>query len=191
MKESFAWSTGLRLACIGFLPLLNPPPLTSQSLEWKTHRSAEWGFQVSHPANWTVVIARDDRQGGGREEEILSEDEIHKVTFLEPENQIWPGRYEVRFLANPSEADLNTVISQFDLSDLWETQPRDTILAGLPAKSWVRWRADSLTREYLAVLPRGIVHLRFDESTPNDPALAEHKKIYEGMTESFSLRIVR
>jgi hypothetical protein len=136
-----------------------------------------------------VVVAGDDHRGGGLEAEILSEEETYKVTFVEPENQIWPGRYEVRLLSNPSEEDLDAVLSRFDLSDLWENQPSDTVLAGLPAKTWVRWGADALTREFLSVLPRGIVHIRFDESTPNDPALADHKKIYGEMTKSFSLTI--
>ncbi|NNM07502.1 MAG: hypothetical protein HKO65_20595 [Gemmatimonadetes bacterium] len=156
-----------------------------------THRSEDWGFQVSHPVHWRVVIASKGHRSGGWEAEILSDEEIYKVTFLEPETQTWPGRYEVRLLANPSGQDLDAVISRFDLSDLWEDQPTDTVLAGQPAKTWVRWRADSLTREFLLVLPRGIAHLRFAESTPNDPALLEHKKIYAAMTESLSIGIVR
>ena len=191
MKDTNALVPVPPLAFFVLTLALNPAPLAPPSLAWKTHQSEEWGFQVSHPASWMVEVAGDDRRGGGLEAELLSEEEVYKVTFIEPENQIWPGRYEVRLLGNPSEEDLDTVLSRFDLSDLWENQPSDTVLAGLPAKTWVRWRADSLTREFLSVLPRGIVHLRFDESTPNDPALADHKKIYGEMTKSFSLRIVR
>jgi hypothetical protein len=191
MKVYYAEVACLSLGLSVLTLALCPAPLAPQSSQWETHRSEEWGFQVSYLANWMVVIASDDRRGGGLEAEILSEKEVYKVTFIEPANQIWPGRYEVRLLENPAEEDLDTVLSRFDLSDLWENQPSDTVLAGLPAKTWVRWRADSLTREFLSILPRGIVHLRFDESTPNDPALADHRKIYAEMTKSLSLRIVR
>lgn len=150
---------------------------------WYEHEGA--GIGLSHPASWNVTVARE-REGTASfwAPTVLREGELHKLTFREEDDVFCPGQYEIRVLSNPQSLGLDALLEQFDLSDLWGGSLTDTALAGRPAKSWVRWSYDSLTREFLAVIDDGVVHLRYDQHNPNDPDFHDHKDVYARMTSS-------
>jgi hypothetical protein len=162
--------------------------VSAQQVEWNVHRDQAAGFEIPYPDAWRVIVAKP-RSGPGTawEPEILLEGELHKTVFYESDNSFWPGQYTVRVLENPDSLSLETAYAQFDLSDLWDSSAADTILAGHPVKTWVRWNYDSLGREYLLVRPNQMFHILFDEENGNDPDFVEHHDIFLKMTAGFRL----
>ena len=162
--------------------------LRAQEPVLKEYKNPAAGFQILYPPAWRVIEAAErTRPGSGWAVEILAEGEKHKITFYEEGNTFWPGQYQVRVLSNAEGLDLKTAYEQFDRTDLWDRSEADTILAGLPAKTLVRWNYDSLGREYLLVLPERIFHVLHDEKNSNDPEFAAHHRIFTRMTESFQI----
>ncbi len=162
--------------------------LNAQQVAWGVHHDQAAGFEIPYPGAWRVIVAKP-RSGPGTawELEILLEGELHKTVFYEGDDSFWPGQYTVRVLENPDSLDLEAAYARFDLSDLWDHSAADTILAGHPVKTWVRWNYDSLRREYLLVRPDRMFHLLFDEQNGNDPDFAEHHDIFMKMTARFRL----
>jgi hypothetical protein len=162
--------------------------LMAQEPVLKEYRNPAAGFQILYPPAWRVIEAAErTRPGSGWAVEILAEGELYKITFYEEGNTFWPGQYQVRVLANPEGLDLETAYEQFDRTDLWDRSEADTILAGLSAKTLVRWNYDSLGREYLLVLPERMFHILHDEKNSNDPEFAAHHRIFTHMTKGFRL----
>jgi hypothetical protein len=160
--------------------------LSAQEIEWKIYRNPEADFEIPYPADWQVHEAKERSGPGTRwEPEILAEGELHKTTFFEGGEAPWPGQYQIRVLANPKSLALEAVYSDFNLSDLWDGSEADTTLAGLPAKTWVRWKYDSMGREFLLVRADRVFQLLFDERSPNDPDVDRHRGIYSRMTQAF------
>ena len=160
----------------------------SPGAKWKVHRSDDAGIEVSYPVDWSAVVAVDAKAGDvTRSSAVLEEGELHRVVFIEGAEAFWPGRYEIRVLANPDTLDLDGYYLQFDLSDLWNGTASDSTLAGHEAKTWVRWTHESLERQYLLVTSRGAVHLLHDEHNSNDPAFREHEEIYHGITSTLRI----
>lgn len=157
----------------------------SSDADWKVYRNDGAGIEVSYPVDWSAVVAVEPKEGDvARSPAVLEEGELHRVAFIEGAEAFWPGRYEVRILANPDTLDLDAYYSQFDLSDLWNGTASDSILAGQEAKTWVRWTHESLVREYLLVTPQRVVHLLHDEHNSNDPAFRDHEDIYHRITST-------
>ncbi len=165
-----------------------PTGAAGQEAGWEVYRDSAAGFEISYPSTWNAVVARQRSSPGVTwEPEVLVEGELRKVTFNEIEEDFWPGRYQVRVLENPTGLDLEEVYSQFDLTDLWAEGSGDTVVAGLEAKTWIRWQYDSLGREYLLALPDRVFHLLHDEHNGNDPNFDVHHDMYVEMTESFKV----
>ena len=162
----------------------------SQDVEWQLYKNAVAGIQIFYPESWSVIIARErDEPLAVWSAEILEQGELHKITFLQEAIVLCPGQYEIRVLANPENLDLETFYAQFDLSDLFDESQADSTIGDLPAKTWVRWNYDSLIREYLLVIPEGVIHILYDEQNPNDPDFQNHREIYTEMTSSFRVLI--
>ncbi len=160
----------------------------SPGADWKVHRNDAAGIEVSYPVDWSAVVAVDPKTSDvARSPAVLGEGELHRVVFIEGSEAFWPGRYEIRVLANPDTLDLDAYYSQFDLSDLWNGTASDSTLAGREAKTWVRWTHESLEREYLLVISQGAVHLLHDEHNSNDPAFGEHKDVYQRITSTLRI----
>ena len=161
----------------------------SPGAAWKVYRNDGAGIEVSYPADWSAVVAVDPKASDvARSPMVLQEGELHGVVFIEGSAEaFWPGRYEIRVLANPDTLDLAAYYSQFDLSDLWNGTASDSILAGQEAKTWVRWTHESLEREYLLVTSQGAVHLLHDEHNSNDPTFREHEDVYHRITSSLRI----
>jgi len=134
-----------------------------------------------------VTVAAATGSGTGSANEVLLPGEHTKVTFYDPDDSISPGRYQIVVLNTVGKADLTAVIADLDLGDLWGGTPADTVLAARPAKTWVRWEADSLVRETLALVPGGAILVRVDESAPNDPRFGEHRNTYRSMSIGLKL----
>ncbi len=160
----------------------------SPGADWKAYRSDGAGIEAWYPVDWSVVVAVDPKASDvARSPAVLQEGELHRVVFIEASEAFWPGRYEIRVLANPDTLDLDGYYSQFDLSDLWNGTASDSILAGQEAKTWVRWTHESLVREYLLVASQGAVHLLHDEHNSNDPAFREHEDVYHRITSTLRI----
>lgn len=157
---------------------------------WLTHTDQEAGLEISYPADWEVIVAkRRVNSGAGWSPLILGKGELFKVAFRESSDVPWPGWYEVRVLANTAGLTLDAYWAGFDLSDLWDRSAADSIFAGHPAKTWVRWRHDSLVREHLLVTGNRAIHILYDEHNSNDQGFEEHQKIYQQMTSTFRVLV--
>jgi hypothetical protein len=158
-------------------------PAEREPARWRDFSDPEADISACYPDGWTVLVAepRPDSLAAWSSA-ILEPGEVYKVTFLQGDDAFWPGKYELRILANPDSLDLDGFYSQIDLTDLWDDTAGDTAIAGRAAKTWVRWNYDSLLREYLFMNSVGAVHVRHDESNGNDRDFAAHSAIYSHMT---------
>ena len=155
---------------------------------WREYESADADFRLRYPETWDVTVAKERTEPvAAWAPTILEKGELHKVTFRQGGGVVWPGQYEIRVLANPDRLDLEAFYSRFDMSDLWNGSAADTVVGGRPAKTWVRWRYDSLVREYLLMSSVGAVHILHDDENGNDPEFAEHEDLYARMTSTFEL----
>lgn len=159
---------------------------STQEPAWLTYTDSRAGLEISYPADWEMIVA-EERLGPGTTWTplILGEGELFKVAFREGGDVPWPGWYEVRVLANNDSLTVDAYWAGFDLSDLWDQSDSDSTLAGRSAKTWVRWRHDSLVREHLLVTSNRAIHILYDEHNSNDPAFENHKEVYEHMTSTF------
>ena len=180
-RRKWLWTMSILWACLSVIS-------AAQEVEWATYRSDEAGFAMSYPARWRVLVARERSSPGAvRSDEVLADGESLKVTFQERDETVWGGEFQVRRVEPSGRGSVEAAYKQFDLSDLWDDSAADVVLAGRPAKTWVRWKHDALWREYLVVASDVIVHLRFDESNSNDPAFDSHQQIYAQMAASFRI----
>jgi hypothetical protein len=153
--------------------------------KWSVYEHELAGIRVRRPTSWATIVAEERNEPSASwEPEILLEGELHKITFREGEGAFFPGQYQVRVVSNPDSLPLDAFLAHFDLSDLWNDTLGDTVIVGVPAKTWVRWSYDSLTREFLMMTRGGAVHILYDEHNPNDPDFAEHQRIYAEMTST-------
>ncbi len=162
--------------------------MDSPGADWKVYRNDRAGIEISYPVDWSAVVAVEPKASDvALGTAVLEEGEIHRVVFIEGSEAFWPGRYEIRVLANPDTLDLDAYYSQFDLSDLWNGTASDSIVAGQEAKTWVRWTHESLVREYLLVVSQGAVHVLHDAHNSNDPAFREHEDVYHRITSTLRI----
>lgn len=157
----------------------------AQEPAWLTYTHPEAGFEISYPAGWEVIVAQQRLDPGPAwSPQILNAGELFKVAFREAGDVPWPGWYEVRVLENTETLSLEAYWAGFDLSDLWDRSDADGTLADHPAKTWVRWRHDSLVREHLLVSTNRAFHILYDEHNPNDPQFENHRHVYEHMAST-------
>jgi len=154
-----------------------------------TFESREAGFEIAYPAGWQVFVARERASPGTvRSVDALENGEAYKATFWEGDETSWPGKFQVRRLDWPDPPGIEEVFAEFRRSDQWKDSAAELMLAGQPARTWVRWTAESRWREYLIVASGAVFHLRFDESNPNDPDFDRHKRIYAQIATSLRIR---
>lgn len=178
---SIAVAIGIVVVCGAMTPKSDP-----HQAAWMVHRNSDAHIEISHPADWEVIVAEErltSRTAWSRL--VLEKGELFKVTFRQRGEVPWPGQYEIRLLANPDNLGLEAFWSSFDLSDLWDGSAADSAVGGRPSKTWVRWMHDSLAREHLLIMHQGAVHIRYDEHNSNDPAFQDHQQIYVQMTSTF------
>ena len=173
-----AWVVAILRAAVATEP-------STHERTWLTHTDPEAGLEISYPADWELIVAGPRV---GRETVwsplILGEGELSKVAFRESGDVPWPGWYEVRVLENNDGLTLDAYWASFDQSNLWDRSDSDSTLADLPARTWVRWKHDSLVREHLLVTGNRAIHILYDEHNSNDPAFEDHQKVYEHMTST-------
>jgi hypothetical protein len=157
---------------------------------WLTYSSSEWGYSILYPAGWEAREAVE-RTGKGPffEPDVLSGDEVQKVTFIEREYDMWPGQLQVMVLANPENMSLQQWVKHYRVEDISGgdlIQSRSaTTLSGQPA---VRFSIFGFDQEIIAVVAENRGHLyyvTFSGANPNDPRQDTHRKILAQMLSSF------
>lgn len=154
---------------------------------WAEYRSERFGYTIEYPGDWTVIEARPWEREMTSQSEFLEAGELGKVTFLEPQGDVWPGQFELRVLPNPDGQSLEEWLDGFRLANLSFANMVDTTLAGLPAKRWTRFAYDLIHGEYVAVAGDRAYYVSYDASRDENPDFEVHQDIYGRMVESFSL----
>jgi hypothetical protein len=181
---------GIGLALHGpgrFPPLQEAPTLAG------LYHNACFGYEISYPEGWRLVEAAP-RQGPGtrRAAEVLSGDELQKVTFLEPGDRVWPGEFRIRVLANPRGLSLDGWTEEYSNTDMVDpeggslvTDMRIVSLAEAPARRLEVFLFDHTGVDIVTVRGACVFLLSYVSSTPNDPDLEEHRRVSEAMVRSF------
>jgi hypothetical protein len=165
--------------------------------EWLSYVCEEYGFQVLYPRGYDVIIARSRSETKSLwGAEVLLGSELHKVTFLEAEYDMWPGAFEILVLANEDRLALEEWVDR-SLQDedvaLVEPDSGDASIFGvgevtIDGHEVVRLHLFNCdhTGITLHVMNGGLVYIiSFAGANPNDPVVERHKAVYEEMVGSF------
>jgi len=155
----------------------------------RVYRNEEAGYSITAPAGWSADVAspRSAGQGVMREDEVLLEGELHKLTLREGGQAIWPGQFQVRVYDSADAASHDRWVAEWTAGDVWESGVRDTTVAGAPAARLARWNYDHLGTEIAVFRPGRIYLLMFDEQNGNDPDFERHQSEYRRIVASFRL----
>jgi len=171
------------------------PPLQEIPTLAELYRNQDFGYEISFPEGWRLVEAAR-RQGPGTKwaAEVLSGDELQKVTFLETGERVWPGEFQIRVLANPGGLSLDAWTEKYSNTDVVDptggslvTGMRNITLGGVPARRLEVFMFDHSGVDIVAVRGEYVLLLSYVGSTPNDPDLEEHRRVSEAMVGSFRL----
>jgi len=157
---------------------------------WLTYSSSEWRYSIPYPADWRAKEAVA-RTGAGPffEPDVLSGDEVQKITFIEREYDMWPGELQVRVLANSGNMTLQQWVKHYRVEDVSGgdliQSCSEMMLSGRPA---FRFSIFGFDQEIIAVVTEHggyLYYVTFSGDNPNDPSQDTHRKIYERMISSF------
>jgi hypothetical protein len=182
-------------------PYVSAPVLAAEKEavgpEWLVHTCERYGFSVKYPHAYKVIIAKpssDTKSHWGAE--ILSEYELHKVTFIETEYDMWPGLFEISVRPNKEGLGLKEWFDRFMQNlggSLTEPDSEDQSIFGIgdvTIDGHQVFRLHLFNYDHTGIelyTEHGglIYNLGFAGSNPNDPCVEEHMAIYNEMVESF------
>lgn len=157
----------------------------------------EYGFSIKYPVGYRVIEAKPRSETKSQwGAEILSEFELHKVTFIEIEYEMWPGQFEISVLPNEDGLGLMEWVERFMEKEevaLVEPDSDDPSIFGvgevtIDGKPVIRlhlFNYDHTGIELFTTHNGYIYNLSFAGSNPNDPSVEEHMALYVEMIESF------
>lgn len=166
-------------------------PSEPQTIEWRTYRNPEFGYEIEYPVGWEAIEARprvDDAVLW--EGEVLFPGVLQKVTLREPESRFWPGEFRVLVHEFQEGKTLDEWADSMN-ADVYDDSlvkgAEDVTLAGRAAR-WFSIFAFDHTGIAVAFVHEGkIYQVGFAGSNPNDPDIDEHGAIYQRMRDSFKL----
>ena len=168
------------------------PSSLGRAADWPAYRGKEFGYQVSYPAGWGVIEAKPRLgEAAVEEDEVLSNGEVQKVTFLEESYGMYRGRFQVRVLPLPQKQPFKQWVDRYvaDYRDVYGKGlvewVAETSLAGQPAWRIKAFLFETTSVEVAAAYHGRIYILAFAGENPNDPDLEEHQMVYERMLGSF------
>jgi hypothetical protein len=157
--------------------------------DWKTFTSGAGKYQIIYPADWDARVAVPPAGiGPFYEPDILLDDEIQKVTFLEKQYDVWQGEFQVKVMANPKDLTLQQWADEFEVEDVMEKS--ETKLSGYPALKYSLFGYDHTIIEILSVYDGKLYCLSFAGANPNDPDIERHRRIYSRMLAGFSFLLL-
>jgi hypothetical protein len=187
----------LCIAAAAIVPMLGgcasagTPGKISAPAGWQTYRNDKIGYQINYPAGWDAIEAAPRTTDEAIEAKcFLIEKEIQKVTFVEEGNEFWPGEFQICVLSNPTRADLDRWVENYDIEDvgggslIQEKTP--TTLSGKPAYKLTVFGFDHQGTDIISTTDNGdILYISFEGKSPNDPEFTRHLRIYKRMLGSF------
>jgi len=164
----------------------------SQNSEWETYREKKFGYEVKYPEDWEFIEARP-RVGKKAQWEgnILLEEELQKVTFLEKEYKLWQGQFRIRVLSNLDNLSLEQWIEKHEPQDVTGgsliQDISDISLCGEPAKRLSIFGFDHEEIEIVILYKGKVYSIIFAATNPNDPKVKQHQELYGQMLSFFYL----
>jgi hypothetical protein len=155
-------------------------------MEWNVYTNEKFGYQLEYPSYWKMVEAKP-RLGNKTEwaTEILLDNELQKITFLEEEYKIWPGEFQICVYSNPEGLDLREWIEKNEPQDITGgsllQDVSDITLSGKPGKRLSIFGFDHEIIEIVIPHKELIYSLSFAGNNPNDPKQKEHELLYNHM----------
>ena len=174
------------------IQVITPSPIPDFIDNWKTYRNQEYHYSVEYPSDWEVYEAQP-RVGNKTEwtGDILIDQEIQKVTFIETIPKTWPGKFEITVQNNPGNLNTESWAKQFliplpaDPTTNLAKFSGDIEIDNQVAKEFSVFAFDSFETLIGIVKNNQIYTFRFIGDTPNDPDLEEHNKIYDQTLSTF------
>jgi len=163
----------------------------NKDIEGKTYRNKKYGYEVKYPEDWEVREAKP-REGPRTAwtVNILLEEELQKVTFLETEYKLWQGSFQVRVMSNKDNLSLEQWIEKHEPQDVTGGSLiqgiLDTTLNEILAKKLSIFGFDHEEIEIVTLYEGNIYSLIFAGINPNDPNVERHIQIYDQMVSSFA-----
>jgi hypothetical protein len=162
-----------------------------QERKWSVYRNNEFGYEIKYPAGWEMVEAAP--KSGPRADaahNVLLENEMQKVTFLEEPHGLWQGEFQIRVLANPHQYDIEGWVQHHPIEDVFGgdliQEKTSTVLDGRPT---LRLSVFGFDHEGIVLITtdneKHIFDIAYTGANPNDPEVDEHRVIYHKMVASF------
>ena len=159
--------------------------------QWTTYKNERCGYEIKYPSGWQAIEAVP-KTGTGTfiAHEVLWEEELQKVTFLEKEYSMWPGEFQVRVLANPGSYSIEEWVKHHPIEDVsGGNLIQEQTDATLDGKAALRLSIFGFDHEQLALIAAGnekeILDLSFAGRNPNDPDVERHTELYKEMVAGF------
>jgi hypothetical protein len=166
--------------------------------QWLEYSCEDYSYSIRYPDGYKVIEAKPRRETKSVwSAEVLSEWELHRVTFIEAEYEMWPGLFEISVMPNDDGLGLmdwvedfinsaEVALSEPDTNDASIFGAGEVSIEGRPAIKLHLFNYDHTGIELFVDYSGVIYNLSFAGSNPSDPNVEEHRAIYIEMLESFA-----
>ncbi len=168
----------------------NPKKGFDASLINQIYRNEKYGYELKYQSDWEAIEAKP--RVGYKVEwtgNILVDDELQKVTFLEKESVDWQGEFQIAVISNPDKLNLEQWIKKNEPQTVMGSslirEISETTLNGKPAKRLSIFGFDHERIEVISLYKGYIYRIGFAWDNPNDTEVERHKQIYNQMFLSF------
>lgn len=173
-------------------PSASPSPTSTPdpTANWKTYTNHEYGYSVEYPSDWKVSEAKPPNTPDWPYD-ILQENQLHEVKFLEEKIDTWPGSFVILVNKNPENFDTKSWASNYFVPLISDptvnlAEPQGEIsINNHTAYKFSVFEFDGYRTEIGLVKNGNIYMFTFTDDTPNDPNLEEHKEIYNQILSTF------
>jgi hypothetical protein len=175
---------------VGIFPKVVSGDEKNSVLTGQIYRNKEYGYEIKYPSKWQVIEAKSrvgfKIEGAG---DILIDNEVQKVTFLEKEFVDWQGEFQIKVISNPKKLNLEQWVKENEPQTVTGSSLiqgiSETNLSGEPAKRLSIFGFDHERIEVVSLCRGYIYVMDFAWDNPNDAEVEKHKHIYKEMLSSF------
>jgi len=156
------------------------------NITWETYTNKEYGYTLSYPSHWEVVEAKPNLDANQvRTVEILRDNDLHRVTFLEQEVVLWQGSFDISVHENPLSFDTREWADDYSQRDNLASPSGEIEIDSHKAKKFTVFTYDSYATT-IGLVKNGFIYtFGFTDTTPNDPELEKHSAIYNQILSTF------